>query len=286
MSAIRTDLAMEAHAYWKENAEKTASLKGVSASEKILNNYPLTQVEILDNYGEKALGKPKGIYLTLDITNYWKRTETAFDRATNAVAQILKPILPEKGPILIAGLGNQAMTPDALGPNCLTHLLITRHLKEVLPDFREVAALSGGVLGTTGLEAAEWVKGVTEHVKPAAIILIDALAARELNRLCNSIQIADTGLIPGSGIGNHRLALNQANLKVPVISIGIPTVVDIQTIIHDITGKNINNSQKGFFVTPDSIDLKIKELAKILGYGINLALQPQLSTKDLNALLC
>ncbi len=285
MSAIRTDLALEAHAYWKETAEETTELKGVTASEERINGYPLTRVEILDSNGEKALGKPKGTYLTLDITDYWKRKENAFNKAADAAAQLLEPMLPKKGTVFIAGLGNQAMTPDALGPDCLSHLLITRHLKNVIPNFRETAALSGGVLGTTGLEAAEWIKGVTEHVKPAAVILVDALAARNLDRLCNSIQIADTGLIPGSGVGNHRMALNQKNLGVPVLSIGIPTIVDIQTIIHDIAGKNITVPQKGFYVTPDSIDMKIQELAKILGFGINLALQPGLLIEDLNALL-
>lgn len=285
MAAIRTDLAMEAHAYWKESAGETSRLQGVIARDEILNRFPLTRVEIVDKEGEEALGKPRGTYLTLDITRYWKHETDGFHQAVESIAQLLEPMLPEEGPVLIAGLGNQAMTPDALGPGCLSHLLITRHLKSVLPGFRETAALSGGVLGTTGLEAAEWVRGAAEHMGPEAVIVVDALAARGLERVCNSIQISDTGLIPGSGVGNHRMALDRGSMGVPVISIGVPTVVDIETIVHDLAGADCQVPQKGFFVTPDSIDAKIKDLCKIIGYGISLALQPQLTAEDLEALL-
>lgn len=285
MPAIRTDLAMEAHACWKETAGETSALKGVIAREEIIDGFPLTRVEIVDKEGEKALGKPRGIYLTLDLTRYWKHEPDGFRQVVETVAQLLEPMLPESGPVLIAGLGNQAMTPDALGPGCLSHLLITRHLKSVLPGFRETAALGGGVLGTTGLEAAEWVRGVAEHMHPAAVIVVDALAARGLERVCNSIQISDTGLVPGSGVGNHRMALNRESLGVPVISVGVPTIVDIRTIVHDLTGRDCPAAKRGFFLTPDSIDQKIRELSKILGYGMNLALQPGLTTEDLDALL-
>ena len=285
MPVIRTDLAMEAHACWRENAEKTSELPGVIAREEILRGFPLTRVEIVDKEGAEALGKPQGTYLTLDISAYWRHGTNIFRRSVENIAQLLKLMLPEEGPIFVAGLGNRAMTPDALGPGCIEHLLITRHLREVLPGFREVAALSGGVLGATGLEAAEWVKGVAEHVKPAAVIVVDALAARELDRVCSSVQIADTGLIPGSGVGNHRKALTIETLHIPVISIGVPTVVDIETIVYDITKKKTPTVQKGFFVTPDAIDAKIKELSKIIGYGINLALQPGLLLEDLEVLL-
>ena len=201
------------------------------------------------------------------------------------MAELLEPLLPEEGPTLVAGLGNPAMTPDALGPRCMDHLLITRHLKNVLPQLRETAALSGGVLGTTGLEAAEWVRGVAEHMKPAAVIVVDALAARSLDRLCQSIQLSDTGLVPGSGVGNHRMALNRETLGVPVVSVGVPTVVSLETIIHDLTGDCGYLPRKGFFLTPDAIDEKIKKLSKMIAYGINLALQPGLTVTDLDALL-
>ena len=283
MRMIRTDLAMEAHACWKESAGETSELKGVIARDETLRGFPLTRVEIVDNEGAAALQKPQGTYLTLDVSRC--QGPEGLQEAAGAVAELLEPLLPEEVPTLVAGLGNPAMTPDALGPRCMDHLLITRHLKNVLPQLRETAALSGGVLGTTGLEAAEWVRGVAEHMKPAAVIVVDALAARSLDRLCQSVQLSDTGLVPGSGVGNHRMALNRETLGVPVISVGVPTVVSLETIIHDLTDDCGNPPQKGFFLTPDAIDAKIKKLSKIIAYGINLALQPGLTVSDLDALL-
>lgn len=294
MLTVRTDLAVEAHALWKESAGETTQLPGVAAREETLDGFPLTFVEVLDQEGENALHKPQGSYYTLDITDFWKRQPDGFQRAAGALSRILASLIPEEGPVLICGLGNAAMTPDALGPRTLDHLLITRHLKDVLPGFRPVAALGAGVLGSTGLEAAEWVRGVAEHVRPAAVVAVDALAARELSRLCSTVQISDTGLSPGSGVGNHRMALNQETLGVPVISVGVPTVVDAETVARDILAEAggtgdapaaLHGQGKRLFVTPDSIDAKIRELAKLLGYGLNMALQPGLDLDDLDALL-
>lgn len=257
-----------------------------------LEGFPLTRVEILDGEGEAALGKPRGVYLTLDVSALWRREEGVFQRVVRAVAALLEPLLPEKGPVLAAGLGNPAMTPDALGPRMLDHLLVTRHLGEVLPDLRSVAGIGAGVLGSTGMEAAEWIRGATDHVKPAGVVVVDALAARSLDRLCSSIQISDTGLIPGSGVGNHRLALNREGLGMPVVSVGVPTVVSVETAAKDLLTQAGGDEAKipalrgrGLFVTPDSIDAKIRELAKAVGYGLNLALQPGLEIEDLEALL-
>ena len=290
MRTIRTDLALEAHALWRETAGETTELPGVKARERRLEGFPLTSVEILDREGARALGKPEGTYHTLDIAALWRREPEVFRRVVRATAALLEPMLPEEGTVLVAGLGNRAMTPDALGPRTLDHLLITRHLGEVLPDFRPVAALGAGVLGTTGMEVAEWVRGAAEHVRPAAVILVDALAARELDRLCNTVQISDTGLIPGSGVGNHRMALNADTLGVPVLSVGVPTVADCETVARDVLGRIGEDGGevprgRGMFVTPDSIDAKIRDLAKLLGYGLDLALQPGLAPEDLEALL-
>lgn len=292
MLTIRTDLAMEAHQLWREKAGEATKLSGVSAREEELEGFPLTRVEILDQEGETALGKPRGTYLTLDVSALWRREEEVFLRAARAVASLLEPLLPERGPVLAAGLGNPAMTADALGPRMLDHLLVTRHLKEVLPGFRSVAGLGAGVLGSTGMEAAEWVRGAADHVKPAAVVVVDALAARSLDRLCSSVQISDTGLIPGSGVGNHRLALNQAGLGVPVVSVGVPTVVSVETAARDLLTQAGGDEEKipdlqgkGLFVTPESIDRKVQELAKVIGYGVNLALQPGIEVEDLEALL-
>lgn len=292
MLTIRTDLAAEAHQIWQESAGKTTCLSGVLARDEEREGLPLTRVEILDEEGESALGKPRGVYLTLDVSALWRREEDAFRRVVRAVASLLGPLLPEEGPVLAAGLGNPAMTPDALGPRMLDHLLVTRHLQEVLPGFRSVAGIGAGVLGTTGMEAAEWIRGAADRVKPAAVVAVDALAARSLDRLCSSIQISDTGLIPGSGVGNHRIALNRGELGLPVVSVGVPTVVSIETAARDLIvqaggdeAQVTGLAGRGLFVTPDSIDYKIRELAKVIGYGLDLALQPGLETEDLEALL-
>ena len=294
MLTIRTDLAAEAHALWQESAGETTALPGVRAREGELEGFPLTWVEVLDEEGERALGKPRGRYATLDVSALWRREPEAAVRAARAAAALLEPLLPEEGTVLVAGLGNPAMTPDALGPLTLEHLLITRHLGEVLPDFRPVAALAGGVLGTTGLEAAEWVRGVTERLEPAAVVVVDALATRGLDRLCSAVQVADTGLIPGSGVGNHRMALTRETLGVPVLSVGVPTVVDAETIARDLLSEAgaadldpqvLGGRGRRLFVTPDSIDARVRELGKVLGYGLDLALQPGLTVEDLEALL-
>lgn len=294
MLTVRTDLAMEAHRLWQENSGETTKLSGVRAENRVVDGFPLHRVEILDDEGEKALGKPRGTYLTMDISTYWRKNVDNLPRAAAAFAAQLQPMLPEEGPVFVAGLGNLSMTPDALGPQTVNHLLVTRHLREVLPMLRPVAALAAGVLGTTGIEAAEWVRGVSRRVEPAAVILVDALAARDLERLCSTIQLADTGLIPGSGVGNHRMALNRASLGVPVISVGIPTVVDVNTIARDILAEAgrepgepgcLRGQGKHLFVTPDSIDAKIRDLSKLLGYGISMALQPEVAFEDLAALM-
>ena len=294
MLEIRTDLAIEAHALWRESAGETTKLRGVRARDGEAEGFPFSRVDILDQEGARALGKPVGTYLTLDLSAFWRREAECFRRAVRAVAELVEPLLPEGGTVLVAGLGNAAMTPDALGPRCLDHLLVTRHLGEVLPMLRSAAGLSAGVLGSTGLEAAEWIRGAAEHVKPAAVVLVDALAARDLGRLCSTVQISDTGLIPGSGVGNHRMALDRESLGVPVISVGVPTVVDAATLARDILSgaggsgpepAALHGQGKGLFVTPDNIDAKIRDLSRIIGYGLDLAMQPGLELEDLEALL-
>ncbi len=295
MLTIRTDLAVEAHALWRRRAGETAQLAGVSAGETTCRGLPLTHVEILDEEGAKALGKPRGRYFTLDVSALWRREEDAPRRCALAAAEALGPLLPAEGPVLAAGLGNRSMTPDALGPRTADQLLVTRHLGKIVPGLRPVAALAAGVLGDTGLEAAEWVRGAAETIRPAAVIVIDALAAGDLERLCSSIQISDAGLTPGSGVGNHRKALDRTSLGAPVISVGVPTVVDAATVaVHllEEAGRPapedcaaLRGRGTRLFVTPDGIDRQIRELSAVLARGISLALQPGLSYEDLEALL-
>ena len=290
----RTDLALEARELWQESAGKTTRLPGVKAEKHKAEGYPVTRVEILDDEGAEALGKPVGTYITIDLTTFWERRADFFPRAVRAVGGQLKELLPQEGSILTACLGNGAMTPDAVGPLAADWILATRHLSDSLPfaGFRPVAVCRTGVLGTTGVESAEAVRGLAEQVRPAAVIAVDALASRRRGRLCNTVQLSDTGILPGSGVGNHRAALNRETLGVPVIAVGVPTVVDAATLAADLleeAGQAIDEDalrtgHEGLFVTPRDIDAQVRDLAKAAGSGINWALQ-DLEVEEIDALL-
>ena len=198
----------------------------------------------------------------------------------------------------MVGLGDRAITPDAVGPKTADHTLVTRHLVERSPEqfgaFRPVAALAAGVLGTTGMESGELVRAAAEKVRPARIIAVDALASRSLKRVCRTVQLSDTGIVPGSGVGNHRSALDQSSLGVPVLALGVPTVVDAATLCADVLAeaglegmhpRALGDMAAGVIVTPREIDSDVGDLSKVLGYAINLALQPGLSLSDLELLL-
>ena len=290
----RTDLALESRELWQESADKTTKLQGVRAVKKTREGYPVTRVEILDERGEKALGKPRGTYLTVDLTAFWQRRGGFFERAVRAVGQQLKELLPPEGAALVVCLGNGAMTPDAIGPLTADHLLVTRHLVAAMPKefagFRGVSVCRTGVLGTTGLESAETVRGILREAEPKVVIAVDALAARRWERVCTAVQLSDTGIIPGSGVGNHRWALSQETLGVPVIAVGVPTVVDAGTLAADLLEANHIAAPeevswgKGLTVTPRDIDRQVRELSKVIGYGVNWALQ-DLEIDEINALL-
>ena len=297
MFAKRTDLALEARELWQESAGKTTRLTGVKAVKRKQEGYPVTRVDILDSRGEEALGKPRGSYLTVDLTTFWQRKSDFFQRAVRAVGTPLKELLPTEGPVLVVGLGNRAMTPDAVGPLAADSVLVTRHLIAAQPrhfaGFRPVAVQRTGVLGTTGVESAEAVRGLAAQVEPALIIAIDALASRRVGRVCATVQLSDTGIIPGSGVGNHRSALNQETLGVPVVAIGVPTVVDSATLaadlleesgITDYDGERLRASRQNLMVTPRDIDQQVRDLGKVIGYGINWALQ-DLDIDEMTALL-
>ena len=297
MFAKRTDLALEARELWQESAEKTTRLSGVKATKQRAEGYPVTRVDILDERGEKALGKPRGTYRTIDLTAFWQRKSDFFERAVRAVGGQLKELLPGEGTVLVIGLGNGAMTPDAVGPLAADNVLVTRHLIAAMPrhfsGFRPVAVFRTGVLGTTGVESAEAVRGLVAQVEPSLVIAVDALASRRVGRVCTTVQLSDTGIIPGSGVGNHRSALNQETLGVPVFAIGVPTVVDSATLaadlleesgIRDYDGEALQKSRQNLMVTPRDIDQQVRDLSKVVGYGINWALQ-DLEIEEINALL-
>jgi len=297
MFTKRTDLALEARELWQESAQRTTRLSGVKAVKTRQEGYPVTRVDILNEKGAAALGKPQGAYLTIDLTTFWQRKADFFERAVRAVGGQLKSLLPPEGPVLVVGLGNAAMTPDALGPLAADSVLITRHLIASMPrhfsGFRPVAVFRTGVLGTTGVESAEAVRGLVAEVEPALIIAIDALASRRCERVCSAVQLSDTGIVPGSGVGNHRSALNQDTLGVPVFAVGVPTVVDAATLAADlleesgvleVDAERLRRGPQSLMVTPRDIDQQVRDLAKVIGYGINWALQ-DLEIEEINALL-
>ena len=294
MVTKRTDLALEARELWQESAEKASRLPGVRARTSKQEGCTVTKVEVLNERGEQALGKPMGCYLTAEIGDPLRRRD--FDRCVRVVGRQLRLLLPKEGSLLVVGLGNADMTPDAIGPLALQNLLVTRHLISALPEhfgsFRSVAALAPGVLGTTGVETAEAVHSLTAQLRPAAVIVIDALAARRMHRLCTTVQLGDSGIIPGSGVGNHRHPLNRKTLGIPVIAMGVPTVVDAATIAADLLEENgitdIDPARLhgggNSFVTPSDIDQRVRQLGKILGYAISWAVQG-LEIDEITALL-
>ncbi len=297
MIVKRTDLAVEAREIWRESAGETTQLQGVEAKEKLSRGLIIETVKILDENGEKALNKPKGSYVTVSLGNN-AGDAAQFSETCMALADELRLLLPEgdKSQILVVGLGNRYITPDNLGPNTLRHTMVTRHLVEQVSEyfgnFRPVSTLEPGVLANTGVESAEIIKALTEKIRPAAVIAVDALTSRRMKRVCTTIQIADTGIVPGSGVGNSRAEISRNSLGVPVIAIGVPTIVDAGTLASDLMESSgmgeVDPSAFGDFggnvmVTPRDIDERISELAKIVGYGINLALHKDISIDDIAA---
>ena len=292
----RTDLALEAKELWQQSASQQTKLEGVEAREHTREGFGVDVVQVLDKRGEQALGKPVGTYVTLTLDGLKRREEDAFGRAARAIAGELAPLLAcldESAPVLVVGLGNRAITPDAIGPLVHQHTMVTRHLVEQVPEhfgaFRPVASLSAGVLGTTGVESGSLIRAVCDAIRPACVIAVDALASRSLHRVCRTVQLADTGIVPGSGVGNHRKALNRQTLGIPVIAVGVPTVVDGATLAMDLLGHEeppeLARGVENLMVTPRDIDSQVADLSKVIGFGINLALHEGLDVADVELFL-
>ena len=292
--AFRTDLAVEAI----ENHKTAAALPHVRQSDRTLEGFAVHEVRILSEDAAREIGKPQGRYLTLELDALIRREEDAFPRACKALSTLLRELLPHPndGPVLIAGLGNRMITPDAIGPQTADHVIATRHLiaqsPAIFADWRPVSALAPGVLGQTGVETGEVICGVLDRVRPAAVIAVDALAAGRLSRLLRTVQLADTGITPGAGVGNARAALNAETLGVPVIAVGVPTVVDGATLAHEISSQlgqpaceALDDLSQPVMITTRDIDREVADISRMIGYAVNMALHPHLSVADIDLYL-
>ena len=275
----RTDLASEVRRRLCGGASVT-ELPGVRAREETMEGFPVTTVEILDARGVKALGKPEGRYITMELPS---RLQDCLSTAAEVLAKLIRHCAGTLPPrVLLAALGNPNITPDALGSLTAGQMLVTEHLKIAAPadfaSFRATLLCRPGVLGTSGVESARQIRALCRETGPDMVVAIDALAGADLQLLCRSVQICDSGIAPGSGVGNCREALNRESLGVPVLAIGVPTVVDASALSTD-------PSLRGMFVTPRSIDSQVRACARLIAWGVNLALHEGLSMEEMIQLL-
>jgi len=318
---VRTDLALES----RENLslEMGEELSGVEVTVEEDEDLGIivTWVEINNNEGATSMGKPIGNYITLESSLMKENDPDSHEEIIKILARKLGQLhrLGENSTILVVGLGNRYVTPDALGPQVCENLLVTRHLSEEVPQdlkLRAVSALAPGVMGITGIETAEIIKGVVDRVKPDVVIAVDALAARKTSRINTTIQMSDAGVNPGAGLGNRRMPLNKESMGVPVLAIGVPTVVDAATLVNDTLDKMLGAmldsittehpffemlntmqdeerhsvigdilSNSNMFVTPKEIDAVVTRLAKIIANTLNIALHPGITQDDINRYL-
>lgn len=288
---FRTDLALERKEYIKEKEPD-----GVISKEESIKNIKITTIEITNKNGERLIGKPEGKYITVEADGFIKNPSVS-DAAIEVAAEKIRELLPEGETFLVAGLGNDQITSDALGPKSASMILATRHIKGELAKsigmdgVKSVAAIVPGVLGKTGIEAKEIIEGAVKKTKPDALIVIDALAARKLSRLGTTVQMCNTGISPGSGVGNSRGEISEKTLGIPVIAVGVPTVVDGVTMALDVfekagfdtehfSEKELRN-EKAVMVTPKEIDLVTERASVLLAMAINLALFEGMDKEDI-----
>lgn len=307
---FRTDLALERRDIYRKANNMKEEIPGIETEEAKREEISVTRVKITNEEGEKAIGKPIGNYITIDIKNLKIASEDDIQKSAEILAEELTKLynvhLDGKQDILVVGLGNMGVTPDALGPSVVQDIDITRHLLKYAPQYleegaRPVSAIAPGVLGTTGIETQEILKGIVENVKPKLVIVIDSLASKSIERISSTIQIADTGIVPGAGVGNARKELSKETLGIPVIALGIPTVVEVATIAADSIDLFIDKLQAeaksneylnefknkdkyemikealipnnyNFIVTPKEIDGLIENMSSVVARGINISL--------------
>lgn len=289
---FRTDLALEL----KENIKKI-NITGIESDEISKGSLKITSIKVTSDSGAKEIGKPIGEYITIETAQNGNFS-SVFDDDIQVISDYIARYVSDKNSlVLVIGLGNRNITPDALGPFVATSILTTRHLSQELiksiglDHLRPVASIAPGVLGQTGIETGEISASVVKQINPSAVIVVDALAARSTSRLGSTIQISNTGIIPGSGVLNSRKALNRETLGIPVIMVGIPTVVDANTIANDLLADSnceckdkLLQSKTPLMVTPKDVDIMIERGSKIVSMAINKALQPHLSFEDISML--
>ena len=278
---VRTDLALEA----RERFEEDVEIRGVEVEEAYdeQRDIRVTVVRIRTENGAKAMGKPIGTYITLEAPRMSETDEDYHREVSEKLAGYLKKLLDVKNEksVLVVGLGNREVTPDALGPEAVNHLRVTRHVVReygkaafAREKVQLVSTIVPGVMAQTGMETLEIVRGIVAETKPDQVVVIDALAARSSKRLNRTIQISDAGIQPGSGVGNHRNSLTRETIGIPVLAIGVPTVVDAATIVYDATGdrSSVPPGLNGMFVTPKNVDEMIRRLSFTISEALNLAL--------------
>lgn len=299
---IRTDLAMEA-------AQAAGQIPGVEVlNDEVSPGVQRSRVTVLNEEGEKALGKKKGIYVTISADQLAQGDAVLDENCSKALASEIRNMAGEalSGVVLVVGLGNRMVTPDALGPYVCDGVFVTRHIHEFAPDgiderLGNVSAIAPGVLGITGIETGEVIEGVVEHMKPSLVIAVDSLASRSLERVRTTIQIADTGIAPGAGIGNKRKALDRETLGVPVLALGVPLVVYASTIAEDLMQTAMEktpadvNTRPGvqrivdamkdvqgadMIVTPKEIDKVVSDVARIIADALNISLHKNMTIEE------
>lgn len=285
MQNIRTDLAVEAHELSRREAKNATEIDGVISDVRTEDGITVTNIEITNENGSKALGKAIGNYITIESPNL-KYSIDIYERVCTLISEEIRKMADIKSDslTLVVGLGNRDITPDALGTEVVSRLLVTHHIKQNMKDFFDdnisgVCALIPGVLGTTGIETAEIIKAVSEKVKPNLIIAVDAMAAADIRRVSTTVQISDTGIQPGAGVENNRECLNEETIGAKVIAIGVATVIDAATI----SKVEIPKELAPLMVTTKDIDLVIERTAKTVANGINLALHRDMTLRDIES---
>ncbi|MDO4882830.1 MAG: GPR endopeptidase [Oscillospiraceae bacterium] len=288
---LRTDLAVEA----RELAG--GSVKGIDYKTYSESGLSISRLTVKTEKAKQTLGKDIGTYITVALPSLTDNF-TSTDKRLAAIGREIRRLIPVNGLILVVGLGNEEITPDALGPKTALKVLATRHIQGELArsagldGLRPVAVMNTGVTGQTGIETGEYILSVVKRIRPNAVVVIDALASRRLERLGTTLQISDAGISPGAGVGNHRTRINKDTIGVPVISVGVPTVVDVQTLAGDLLGlerqgelENLPKLSRNMVVIPREIDLLTERASRLLGFALNAALQDKFSLSELVELM-